>query len=1260
MRLFFKTVLCVMAFAMLWGANPTHTHAQANLKWAHALSGADYEAANSVATDNAGNVFIAGFFHLTIDFDPDTGTFNLSFINAMDIFLAKYDSTGSLLWAHRFGGTGTDRANSVTTDAFGNVLITGLISGSVDFDPGPGTAILTRSGAFDCFIAKYDPLGNLLWAKLLSGPHVSEGNALAVDDSNNILVTGYFQLSVDFDPGVGTAIRSGIGATDIFVAKYTPAGNFMWVHTFGGTSDDYGNSVTADAAGNVWLTGRFQIATDFDDGPGTAIRLSAGSHDIFLAKFSSGGNLIRVNSYGSSGFDIGMEVLTDTADNVFLAGMFAGSIDFDPGVGVDTRTALGNTDAMLVKYDAAGDLLWVHSFGGPSAESIASVGVDEAGNSYLSGIFSGTADFDLGPGTDLRASLGFEDIYILKFDGLGNQMWASNMGGPGSDWTNDIAIDKTDNILLCGDFQNTLDMDPDTSTYNLTAVAFADIFFARYGQGPPPTTPTPTPNLWLTGNGFFIANGDTLPTTIDNTDFGTTTIGSPITKTFGIKNTGTDTLIISAYSFNPSTFIFISQAPSAPISPGDSATLSLTYNPQAAGIHSTVLSLLSNDIAQSPYNFKITGQALAPPPAGALKFDGVNDYVLAPQAGSVANFLAFTVEAWVKWDGISIGAIYAESNSGVNNPILSIIARPNIGGKLEIVLRDYSAIGLVNSATNGMVLANVWTHVAFVRTSATTAKLYINGTETDNFVFTAPGPWIPNRISIGARMWIVSNSYMNGSLDEVRVWKKALCATEIQSRMNCELTGTETDLRAYYNFNNPNAIAGGPNTGQDTLTDNGPNGNTGALVNFALTDTVSNWVTGAPTVGGTCLGNLAPEMTVVGNGVEIPNSTVPALLANHTDFGVATLGQSVVRTFTIKNDNLGVLTVSIPSIVGPIVNPFVVTQAPDTVLAAGDSTTFQITFIPASAGVHIGLVFIANNDCDENPYRFQIKGVASSCDSALLTLHTDSLDPFSSHVTNTTVRINWSQVSMAERYEVRGKRIPYNWQYFQIPGGAPNYKNISGLINNRIYVWQIRALCDSLVSPWSDMDTFNTGCLQPDSIWVTNVTATTVKLNWNPELAAVAYQIRGSRIGSASQQQLLVTGGNSSFKTINGLMPGMAYQWKMRSICSTNGSARSTFTRTDTFTMGTLRLADINRSESTGVVIYPNPMDDQTVVSFAATDETENSSVVLTDINGRTVRRYESLQGNRLVIERADLASGLYFIEIKMEDRVVRQKLIVK
>lgn len=255
--------------------------------WAKSFGGTGDDQGSSIALDTLGNIYIGGYFPGTAtDFDPGAGVFNLTSIGDDDVFIQKLDANGDFIWAKSFGGTGDDRTFSIAVDPLGNVYSSGLFAGTaVDFDPGAGTYPLSSVGSWDIFVSKLDANGDFVWAKSFGGINYDQGNSIALDQYNNVYVTGYFSKTVDFDSGIGTFNMSAGNSPNVFVTKLDVNGSFLWAKSMGGSGSDLGTSITVDSLGNVYTTGRFErVTTDFDPGAGVFNLTSVGGTDAFVHK----------------------------------------------------------------------------------------------------------------------------------------------------------------------------------------------------------------------------------------------------------------------------------------------------------------------------------------------------------------------------------------------------------------------------------------------------------------------------------------------------------------------------------------------------------------------------------------------------------------------------------------------------------------------------------------------------------------------------------------------------------------------------------------------------------------------------------------------------------------------------------------------------------------------------------------------------------------------------------------------------------------
>ena len=398
--------------------------------WARSGGGAGADGAHCLAVEGLGNVCVAGYY-----FGPaSVGNSNLTVYGTTDLFVAKYDSAGQLLWVRSAGGSLADIAYAIAADAVGNVYVTGWLGGDADF----GGVMLTNVVA-DLFIAKYDNAGNLLWVTKAGGASSDQGSGLALDAAGNVFLTGRFNSTASF--GTNTVVSAG--GSDIFVAKYDGNGNALWARKAGGGSDDEGNGVAVDRHGNVYVTGYFAASATF----GTNA-ITGSSQEVFVAKYDGDGNLAWVAKAGGTNADYGRAISVDPDGNAYVTGEFIGTASF----GNVSLTALGTfsaPDVFVAKYDGAGNVLWAARAGGTSADYGRGISVDSGGNAYVVGDFVGTATF--GNTNGYSSSW---NIYVAMYTAAGDCRWVRQAGANDTDKGEAVAADDRGNLFLAGSFFN--------------------------------------------------------------------------------------------------------------------------------------------------------------------------------------------------------------------------------------------------------------------------------------------------------------------------------------------------------------------------------------------------------------------------------------------------------------------------------------------------------------------------------------------------------------------------------------------------------------------------------------------------------------------------------------------------------------------------------------------------------------------------------------------------------------------------------------
>jgi hypothetical protein len=460
-KLYTTIILALIAI----GAN-----AQApNWAWAKGGGGSTNDYCQGSSTDDFGNVYITGFY------DSPSITFGTTtLINGgnQDIFFVKYDPSGNLVWAKSLGSTGNDRGLTITTDALGNVYIAGNYeSPTLTF----GTTTLTNlstNGFNDLFIAKFDASGNLVWAKTAGNAGNESASSIKCDASGNIYLAGsYESVSITFGTTTLTNIETTGFFSDLFIVKYDASGNVLWANSAGGIETDESYFITTDDSNNVYVTGWY--SDDLIVGPFTLTSAdSTGLGDVFIVKYDTNGNVVWAHGYGNVGNDFGCSITTDNLGNIYLTGFYAASsITF----GAFTLSSSAATNMFIVKYNAVGNVLWAQAAVSSGGSIGYCVTTDPSGSVYVGGIFSSTfIEFGTTTLTNVGSN-GYSDIFIVKYDSLGNSIWAINVNGTGYDAIVGLTCDSFGNIYVAGHHLSTLAF----GSTSLTSAGDMDIFIAK-------------------------------------------------------------------------------------------------------------------------------------------------------------------------------------------------------------------------------------------------------------------------------------------------------------------------------------------------------------------------------------------------------------------------------------------------------------------------------------------------------------------------------------------------------------------------------------------------------------------------------------------------------------------------------------------------------------------------------------------------------------------------------------------------------------
>ena len=492
------------------------------LEWANSTGASSQDAGAAVAVDNNDNIILTGRFRETVDFDFGAGTTNLTSNGSDDLFIAKYDQNENLIWAISMGGANSDRVNDVAVDDNGDIYITGRFqSNSIDMDPGPGTAeIFANSGTnqWDIFVAKYSANGDYLWAFAYGTPNIAEaGNGIDVDNNGDVYVTGIFRDPIDFDPGPGTALLTPNSNGDIFVAKYNTNGDYIWAFNLGASGFDTsaGQAIKADNQGNVYVAGDFEGTVDFDPGTGTTALSGNSLIEGFLAKYNENGDFEWVVGLISGNqnrvHDIEIDPVTG---DPFIAGYFTATVDFDPlgsGNSLSSNTGLS---PFIARYNTNGTLNWVKQFAG-SGSSARSLTLSGDGTIWCTGTLGNTVDFDPPNAVEFTPN-GTQDIFVGQYNATnGDYICAYPFGVTGLNEGSSIVTNSNNNAIFTGYFEGSVDFDPGPGTVTLNSAGSLDIPLVKLNNICPSAAPTIEANF--TASETEICVGDTITFTDNST-----------------------------------------------------------------------------------------------------------------------------------------------------------------------------------------------------------------------------------------------------------------------------------------------------------------------------------------------------------------------------------------------------------------------------------------------------------------------------------------------------------------------------------------------------------------------------------------------------------------------------------------------------------------------------------------------------------------------------------------------------------------------
>ncbi len=473
-----KNLTLLFAFLLLLSTMATaQTH---YYQWAHGIGSNFADIGKAISLDEQNNLYVAGFFQDTADFDPGNSTTKLG-ADARGLFIQKFDTAANLMWAKRLTSAGTIMVEDLLTDGSGNFYITGHFGGRVDFNPGSGFEYLEAKVGDDIFLAKYDASGNLIWANVMKGDGVfATGYALSQDPAGKVYMAGEFGGTVDFDPGTNSRELTSSDERDAFIQKLNPNGSLVWAKAIGGPEFDFINGLAIDPNGNIYAGGGFESSIDLNPGNSVNNFSSNGRADFFVVKLNDAGQYQWGYTSGSAqGDELIESIEANQNGKIYTSGFFTNTVDFKPGPGSNSITVKGFRDIFVQKLDAQGNSEWVEPIGGPGEDKPKALHINQQNGIFMTGFFTDSIRFNQ---KEKVVSIGKEDVLMYQMSQDGDFGYARNIGSAKDDRGVSVTANDQGDLFLTGSFQGSMAFGSGNFPFLLNSAGKRDIFSLRLTQ----------------------------------------------------------------------------------------------------------------------------------------------------------------------------------------------------------------------------------------------------------------------------------------------------------------------------------------------------------------------------------------------------------------------------------------------------------------------------------------------------------------------------------------------------------------------------------------------------------------------------------------------------------------------------------------------------------------------------------------------------------------------------------------------------------
>lgn len=495
---------------------------RSNIIWGTVLeSKATHFECTRSRTDSKGNTVMFGYFKGTMDFMPGPGVLNVTTKGlGTDHYILKINNDGSFAWLKILEADGTNRSREICIDSQDNIIVCGEFTGKIDMDPGSGKKLFTNNNSSnqkpDLYVCKLDPDGKYLGAAQIKGNDFKRINSVITDDEDNILISGLYSGTADFDPSSQEVLLTATRSNG-FICKLNKDCSYVWVRNLAGAGRTAVLKLSLDSQKNLVATGEFTRTADLDPGEGEALVTSSGNDnytDNFVIKLDPDGQYIwsrHLKNKGST--NLLMTTVTDRQGNIFIAGDYLGTIEPDPDNSDKKHTSRGRADIYIIKLDTAGRYVWSCSIGAKEDESVFDMEVDINGDIYYSGDFGATVDFDPGSGTYQLTGHGVNgsEPFLSKLSNSGEFRWVRKIATTGAASGLDINIMPDLTYYATGNFYPEVNLYDEGYPYKVTGTGHNNIVLGKFTQAFGIDEVTACNNYtWIDGETYYEDNDEAL------------------------------------------------------------------------------------------------------------------------------------------------------------------------------------------------------------------------------------------------------------------------------------------------------------------------------------------------------------------------------------------------------------------------------------------------------------------------------------------------------------------------------------------------------------------------------------------------------------------------------------------------------------------------------------------------------------------------------------------------------------------------------